>query len=192
MNGQSANTTSFTLSENELTQYKQLIYKVWGLLSNNWIKYSYRNELLSAGLDGLIYAAKTWTPERGEKSTYYPIVIRHEIYKALRKIIRENNRILNIDEPVPYKGCAEPVYIADILIDESENIEERAINKDLYERILKAVSRCCTEREKLILYLYCVEYKSYTDIAKEFGISKQRINQKIKNIRKKILKMIEK
>lgn len=182
----------FTLSEEEINNYKQLIYKVWGMLQNNWIKYSYRDELLSAGLDGLVYASKTWMPEKGEKCKYYPIVIRHKMYKALHKIVRENDRVLNIDDTVIYKKNDVPVYLADILVDESEKVEERAINKDLVEKIIEVINSVCTEKEKTILYLYCVEYKNYSEIAKTFRVSRQRINKQIENIREKILKIIEK
>ena len=184
----------FKYNEEEITrieQYENMVYRIWSTLRDNWIKKSYRNELISAGFRGLCYATKLWEPERGSFETYCPIYIRHSMYIECRKIIRLSKMVRSLDEPIYNNNDDEEEVLGD-KIPSSVDIEDEAISKVTAEELQKIVEEVCTERQKKILDMYCNSFMSYSEIAKELGISRERIRQMMDSARKKILRKYRK
>lgn len=175
-----------------LLQYENMVYKVWSLLEDNWIKTSHRDELLSAGFDGLRRAIMVWDPERGNKASFFSIVIKHRMYREIHLIMRREKRTVDIDAPIKNDRGDKEGLIKDLIVDETENVEERAIDKETARELEKIIAQKCNKREIEILDLYCNHDMSYFDIAKQIGISRQRLHQIINRARKKILKKYEK
>lgn len=174
-----------------INKYENMVYKVWSLLANNWIKHSYRNELISAGLSGLCYAAKLYDKSRGSFETYCAMYIRSKMYIVCRKIIRESKIFCSLDEPVKSDRTNDNDDVLGNIIPSDTNVEEEAIYKVTVEEIKQAVEAVCTERQKELLNMYCEYFMSYSEIAEALGISRERVRQLFEIIRKKVLKKYE-
>lgn len=182
-------------TENEINlikEHENMVYYTWSQLDNEWIKMSYRNELLSVGFEGLCIAAKSYKPELGKFSSYSYIWIRRKMIREIKRINKIYRNIISLDEPIYNQKEMKKEYLRDKIVDETENVEERGISKAYEEGIWEIISKCCDQREIEIFYMYCYDGINFSEIAKRLGVSRQWIAQVVKKAREKILQNGEK
>ncbi len=141
-------------------------------------------DLAAYGYLGLVDAVDTFDPERGFAfSTYAVTVIRHRIFKELRRLKpptwgREGNRngpallsVLSLDAPRSNDPDSDPLL--DSIACPEPGPEERAENSDMAEQVRQAL-RELDPRQQKVLYLYYYQELNFDDIGSVFGVSKAR------------------
>ena len=175
-----------------ITKNMSLVYKAWSELPEVWVKTAYRDDLLAVGIEKLTESIRYWDPERGTLSTYCYMSVKREMGKLLAKICNRLFVLVSIDEPMYRDEDEVTITVGNALIDESEDVEERALKEITATELRRAAEAVCGDNEIKILNMFCYEYKSYTEIAKELGYTRQRLGQLVQRIRKKILEKYEK
>lgn len=182
-------------TENELKlieSHENLVYYTWSKLDNNWIKTSYRNELLSAGFKGLCTAAKSYKPEKGKFTPHGYMWIYRMMMREIKSINRIYKNIISLDEPIYNQKTMKEEYLKDRVADESIDIEKTGIDKEYAEHVWRLIFKYCNQKEIKIFYMYCYNGLNFSEIAKEIGVSRQRVIQIVQNARKKILQKANK
>lgn len=175
-----------------------LIYKVIKDMHCYWKTEDEFQSLYDAGLEGLIRAAKSYNESKGKPSTFLYTCIKNmicrEIYQSetdKRKINKEI--MIPLDKEV---DSEKDTTYKDFLEDSSINIEEEIEKKLEAERLLNAVNALENEKDKLAIKKYYgldgYSSKSYEEIAKEFGVSREMTRMRINRCYPRLKKYLEK
>jgi RNA polymerase sigma factor (sigma-70 family) len=120
---------------------------------------------------GLLLAIRSYNPYLSAFSTYAMTSIKNTI---LRTLLREQriNKIVSCQETIPEVFKKE---------------EQKLLDADkTYVKILEYVSANFNEKDIEVFQQYFIEGKTQKEIAAQFGISQQRINQRVTNLMKKM------
>lgn len=132
---------------------------------------------------GLCKAAIAFDSTKGKFSTLAYTVMLNEYNKELRK--QQNKRVipqdklLSYDIPISLNDMDnQPVTFADVIPDENAQTEQEVIDKITHQSLLNKV-----KPDEQRIFSLLMDGKNQSDIAKEIGVSRQRISAKIKRIR---------
>jgi len=156
------------------------------------------DELVNTGIIGLIKAIEKYNAEKAKFSTYAYIKIRGEILDYLRslhivprtmrdKIKKEKEE--NPDKVVPLSNLAimlsmekalssedGSLKLSDTLISQESGPEEAAINSELKEILLEAMTML-NEKERLAIQMFYFEEKEPKEISEALNVSQSRVSQ---------------
>lgn len=120
---------------------------------------------------GLMEAAKRWNPERGKFSTYAVFWIRSSISRSFVGATYQKRRRFTTVEDLRRLHYA--------MLSDAESVEELASRK-VTQAEVRAVVTQLPEREREVItrhYGLNGEPESLTDIAREWGLSRERLRQ---------------
>lgn len=110
-----------------------------------------------------------------------------EQYDFLMHTINQE-AVISIDTPLQTEA-GDNIILADCLED-STNIEHDAIEADCQSRLWEIIDDVLNDKQKDVITSYYLNQRTFTEIAEETGVSRQRINQ-IKEKAVSILKEIK-
>lgn len=87
------------------------------------------------------------------------------------------------------KDTGEEISIDEFLADKSKCVEEDVLNKIENERLRQAMERLLPEQRELLIKVYYQNNK-LIDLAKEYGVSFQAIQNRLKKIYEKLKKFL--
>lgn len=133
---------------------------------------------------GLCKAAITFDIEKSKFSTYAYAVMYNTYKNELRKITSNKyipkDKLLYLNVSVQSDNSEEMISVyADLMPDNSVDVEKEVINKMIYEDIN---SKLKSNDQKIFSML--MDGISVTNIAKHMGVSKQFISKKMKRLQK--------
>lgn len=152
-----------------------------------------QDEFQFAGLLGLINGIQTYKECSTKESTYYYTCIKNSIITRFSKREREknnyNSNIISLSTPLNSTHCIEDNLTSEI------NVEKQVIDKIMYEKIVDIIDTRLKNKTKT----YIKEYyginqpkKNLRQISKLHNVSKQNVDQIIKNGIKKIKQELKK
>ena len=144
------------------------------------------SEFASLGYYELYKAALNYNPQRAQFSTYAYKCLRSAYIRQLSINNKKKEKEVNLYNTLSH-DIDEDIILADTFVDESENVEKNGISKRTYEEIIKIAQNKLTKRELEILEAI-QNTKNNNEAARLLGVTKQRVHQKLKTIREKILK----
>lgn len=83
--------------------------------------------------------------------------------------------VISIDTPLQTEA-GDNIILADCLED-STNIEHDAIEADCQSRLWEIIDDVLNDKQKDVITSYYLNQRTFTEIAEETGVSRQRINQ---------------
>lgn len=178
------------LTDNErnlVENNERLVYVAWSRLKDNWIKASYRDDLIEAGYEGLCRAARIFNPEKGKFSTIAIKCIEMQMYKELNLINKRVVRVIELDHPV-----RTPRHVPDGVLTLGDCIEsiddevENALDNLAEREIIRSLAKLLTVDEQNLLLEYA-RGSTYAQIGAQRNITRARVGQLIKRIRNKVL-----
>lgn len=183
------------MRDEKITKNLGLIYKV---IKDLHCKYNVRrddeefDEIYIAGVMGLISGVDTYKPGIVKENTYYYKCIKNSILHlfTIRTSPTKSPKLKNASLDKEFVGTLQliDVFESDI------NIEQDAINKDLIERILKALDKVTN---KMSVDIFCKYYgigytpKTMRELAKEYELSFSAICFRVQWVLKKLRKELE-
>lgn len=169
-----------------ITENIDLVFGVWRDLKNNWIKFSFKDDLVEAGYEGLCRAAAKWDEALNYKfsSLAYPY-IQSAMYHELKRIRRRSTRDINIDKVVHTDDDGRDMLLSEFIEDPTDFMLERIENLSLIS-LYKVLCDHLNRKEFLILQDYA-DGLTYAQIGEKRGISRQRIGQYMNQIRAKLI-----
>lgn len=111
-----------------------------------------QEDLVSIGTIGLIKAVNTFSPEKGALSGYAARCIENEIRMSLRaekKLVNE----CSLEEPLGTDREGNELTVLDLIGSDGEAVFEQVGKALERETMLKAMERCLSRRERLVMTL---------------------------------------
>lgn len=169
----------------------KLIYKCIKDMHCFWRTDDEFQNYYDAGLEGLIRGAKTYNSNIAKPSTYLITCIRHSIARYIY-VSEQNNKKINkeimtsLDEMVSFDS---ETTIGELIPDDGPSVEEKIEKKIKMDSIIKELNSMKNQKDALAIKMYYGlegrTPKTYEEISKEFGVSRERIGQIIaRGIRK--------
>ena len=171
-----------------------LVYKTWSLMPPCKIKDDCKEDLISAGFEGLCYGAKHWDPELSALDTFLIECIKTNMMRKFVKLIKKQNHTIHcidIDMVVQNPDGGVISRLIDIIPDPDENVEENFIRRFEGEQLIEVAKKVCTKKELYVLNLYTYKYMSLVEIANKMGITRQGASYFFNNAKNKILQYYE-
>ncbi len=170
------------LIEDNLALVGFVVYKK--LAPNNYEK----EELISVGIIGLIKAADNYDVSKNSKFSTFAIKC---IYNEILMYMNKYNKLINsisLDDVIYVDNIR--INYADIIEDESINLEKDFMDKEIISILLKLLDKL-PEKQKKVLKMYCgfdSKPLSQYEISKLIGVSQPEVSRIISRARKKIKK----
>ena len=128
----------------------RLVYFMYEKLQKNDLTVRYKEDLISEGMVGLCKAANNYDPDRGVRfSTFSSMCIRNEMLMFLRKLNRQVNAEVSLQDTIGYDADGHELTYEDIIEDESQTPDHFIVDtlakdftesqKPLDREILKAL-----------------------------------------------------
>lgn len=113
--------------------------------------YSDPDDLISIGSIGLIKAVRTFDPDKAKQfSSYASRCIENEILMVLRHEKKMMNEV-SMETSLGSDAEGNELTIADTLYDERTDLEQLISNKTTYKKVVRAIEKHLTPREKEII-----------------------------------------
>lgn len=169
------------LSEQDrlVLENQRLVYYVYERLSKNSLTRTYKDDLISEGMLGLVKAAQGFDVSRGCKfSTYAAQCIRNQMLMFLRKLNKHSCEV-SLCAPVGKDGEGNEILFEDILED-SFDIAEETMVKIRYETFTSRLK----PRHRHILEAYAQGY-TQKEIAAIVGLSQSYVSRIMYKLKKR-------
>ena len=150
-------------------------YKISGLDSD---------DLIQEGMLGLLYAAKTYSPDKGAKlQTYVSLCIRRRIIALLEHSVTNKSKSMNNYVSLEQTDREIP------LNPESDNInpEDMIISYESLSEIHKRINDSLSKKEKSVFDLY-IAGETYQSIGQALSMSVKSVDNALQRIRRKLRK----
>lgn len=131
---------------------------------------------------GLCKAALNYDETKGIFSTYAYTIIKQQLTNYLQGLSRQKRSLCFAVSDRIEAGNGEEISVFDMMQNE-ENFEDLVLRNEYVYSIIYNVN----DREKEICKML-MEDKNQTQIGKELGISRQRVDQIIRNMREKLIR----
>lgn len=149
------------------------------------------DDLISVGAIGLIKAVQSFDVEKNIKlATYASRCIENEILMFIRKKSKQKYEV-SIDEPLNLDKDGNELLLADILVNESDNINNEMEKSNEKVLLWNAVRKLSTREQKIMELRFGLngdEESTQKEVADMLGISQSYISR----IEKKILSRLKK
>lgn len=170
-----------------------LILKVIKDMRLYWKTEDEFQDFYDAGLEGLIKGAKQYNSNKSKPSTYLITCIRNEICKHLylsnldkRRIHKET--LISLD-----KEFGDETPLADFLQSDI-NVEEEVLKKLEAEKLLNAIDKCLTQKQKEYICKYYgingYKQKPFEAIAAEENCSRSNVYCIVKKAKRRLKKQL--
>ena len=175
---------------------RSLIYVIIKEMHCYWRTKDELQDLYDAGLLGLIQGAKRYDPTLGIKqSTFLGRCIRNEIIKYIKLSENSKRRINKETISINLLVDNENTELIDLIPDETIDIENTLDKKLELERIEIAINMLKKEKDRdFINYYYGLNGKpqlTNKEIQEKYGVSRQMVDNRIKNAKIKIMKFLK-
>lgn len=169
----------FYQSKNNSPRMQNLKTIISAIMTNIDSKDDKYEDYKNAGIKGLINAARKYNSQKGAFSTY-------ACYCIAQKIMRESQKHLlaapkvSLNQEIKDKDTTLASIIKD---NRSLSPEEQVAKKEEIKKLFDIVCRLnLSERYQRILEMRYIEEKTLRQIGEEFGITKERVHQILKDI----------
>lgn len=179
--------TTYDVKESDgktLCRFKCHIIKLY--TNHGIVKYQYlHDDLNSVAIQGILEGIKTYDPQYGTKLTTWCFV---KMREKVREFITDEDKLNGyIEEKIQEKRIS------------TDEQKPAIINSDTIQFLTEAIKRISFRQAEVLRKHLGMDYyngekrQTFVDIAKDMGISKQRVQkiyqQGIKNLRKEFLKV---
>lgn len=144
-------------------------------------------DLIQEGMFGLLTAFRTYEPDRGASlSTYAERCVRNRMMDAVKAANRRKNETLNTSLSIDGESFLSETAHLPV----QKGPEELLIEEESAERILRGLRSRLTPLEDATLIGY-LQGSSYAEIADRVGRPVKSVDNTVRRIRQKLLKMIQ-
>jgi RNA polymerase sigma factor (sigma-70 family) len=174
-----------TVREEEVNRLVQENRKLVDFAVNRYLKRFHvegmeREDLISWGLMGLVYAARAWDPGRGlQFSTLAVTAIERMISRGVRTEWRPNeaHATLSLDELLTGEEGADGSRERhlDQVQDDSDNVEDQIVELETRLTLRKAVAELSPEQQWVVQKRF-YEDRTLQEIARDVGTTRQAIH----------------
>lgn len=162
---------------------QKLVLFIYNRLKKDPVTITYKDDIVSEGMVGLVKATKSFDPNKGIKfGTYAGKCIRNEMYKLLKVLYEQVPHEVSLCTPIGHDEYGNEYCLADIIEDESDDSEMAFKNLILDEFEAKQ-----KPKDKQILSAMRKGYNQ-TQIAKELGITRSAVSLRVIKMRKALQK----
>lgn len=159
-----------------------LVYHVvYGMINSGRLREGLKNDAVQEGMLGLMNASVYYEPEKGNAfSTLAVSCIRQKVAGLMRKeYYRENRAAFSLDEAVgDGEGKAEDRLWAEAIAAEDDT--ERDGMSSLVDVCCQLLEKTGRHKNAEVLRAYAMEDKKMTEIAREMGVTKQCVQQRMR------------
>lgn len=175
-----------------IEKHKKLIYLAIKKLHLSWRTEDEFQEYYDSGLLGLINGARTYSFDKGKESTYLYTCIKNMICRCMYQN-GQFNRKINYIQKLSLDSTAydnDDGLIAEIIPDQSINIEKEVENKMMLENIIKIAEKLLNNDNFAIFKKYYgldgSPPKNIITLAKEYNCTRENISLKVRRSTMKI------
>lgn len=164
---------------------RRLIYKkcrrIWRFYSETLERFGYSfDDLQQEGYNALIFAVKGFKIEKGYKFTSY---LNYALKTVVRGLLSGGADVLNqpgtqsLEQPLAENKDGDPLFISDIVPDESaEAAFEKIERLDEYRPLYNAI-HSLTDNERHVILDYYFKGLTYKQIGKRLNLSAERVRR---------------
>lgn len=178
-----------------ITQHLYLVRGIANRLHLQVPRHVEKNDLISAGMLGLIDAAARYQAER---KTYFPVYARQRIRGAMLDYMRAQSWIpraayqkLRAEEPDTLRFRSSGVCIEGLDMAACTAPPDTDIAEHQLRAVMGGLVRLLPERDQAILLLHYLHQRTMRDISKDLNLSEGRISQLHNAALGKLKKMLE-
>lgn len=146
------------------------------------------DDFISIGYEALCTAAINYDSNKGSFSSLAYSCILHKIYRELKHKYRRENNIVSLEQKIA--NIENGMTYEDLLSQREELFEDKYIDHRTAEELVPIINAKLKYKDRMTL-VYLLQYDSQEIVAEIMGVSRQCINQRIKNIKKILLKYYE-
>ncbi len=162
-----------------VTENIKLVYYFYECLAKNDITVRYKDDIVSAGMLGLVKAANKFDNTRGIKfASFAGQCIRNEMYMFLRKLNKQIPHEISLNAVIGADKDGNELCLADVIEDEDHNPDDSVSRIILDEFLAKQ-----KPIDKQILSAVFKGYKQ-REIAETVGMRQPTISKRIRKIKR--------
>lgn len=136
------------------------------------------NDFLQEGLLGLLYACRSYSPEREALfKSYLGVVVERHFISIIRKS--------NTKRKIPRSSLVRLTDIDETVEDTAKNPEEQIAYKEHLNSLVKSLEKLLSKTEFDVLMLYGNGF-SYKQISQKLSVSEKSVDNALQRARKKI------
>ena len=148
------------------------------------------DDLIQEGMIGLYKAINVYDETKNNNfSAFASLCIHRQLQNAVKNANRKKNNPLNSYLPIKYydgtQDSDEDGVTNLVIVDDTSNIEQNYIDKELKAVVISKVKEILTEQQFSILKMF-LNGESYVKIAKTFDISTKQVDNMLQAIKKKL------
>ena len=148
------------------------------------------DDLIQEGMIGLYKAISVYDETKNHNfSAFASLCIHRQLQNAVKNANRKKNNPLNSYVPIKYydgtQDTDEDGITNLVIVDDSSNIEQNYIDKELKAIVISKVKEILTEQQYSILKMF-LNGESYVNIAKTFDLSSKQVDNMLQSIKKKL------
>ena len=148
------------------------------------------DDLIQEGMIGLYKAISVYDETKNNNfSAFASLCIHRQLQNAVKNANRKKNNPLNSYVPIKYydgtRDTDEDGITNLVIVDDSSNIEQNYIDKELKAIVVSKVKNMLTEQQFSILKMF-LNGESYVTIGKTFNLSTKQVDNMLQTIKKKL------
>ena len=148
------------------------------------------DDLIQEGMIGLYKAISVYDETKNNNfSAFASLFIHRQLQNAVKNANRKKNNPLNSYVPIKYydgtRDTDEDGITNLVIVDDSSNIEQNYIDKELKAIVVSKVKNMLTEQQFSILKMF-LNGESYVTIGKTFNLSTKQVDNMLQTIKKKL------
>ncbi len=144
------------------------------------------DDLLQEGMIGLYKAIKVYNKDKNNNfSSFASLCIHRQLQNAVKLNNRKKNLPLNSYLPIKYYDGTDEDYINLVIVDDSSDIEQNYMDKELNTLLLSKIKEILTKQQYAVLKLF-INGQSYNYIATKLNITTKNVDNILQAIKKKL------
>ncbi len=148
------------------------------------------DDLIQEGMIGLYKAIGIYDETKNHNfSAFASLCIHRQLQNAVKNANRKKNNPLNTYLPIKYfdgsSSSDEDNVLKLVIVDDNSNIEQNYIDKEINTIMMSKVKEILTDEQFSILKLF-LNGDSYSNIAKQTGITTKQVDNMLQAIKKKL------
>ena len=184
-----ANSGDEDATNNLLYKYR---YIVKALVRGFFLAGGSTDDLIQEGMMGLYKAIRDYDITRCDNfKNFAYICVKNHIYDAIKKATRDKhsplNNYISLTAPI---GDGDNMYLLDTISLDGDNPEQILIDGENLEVINDLIKSSLSKKENIILEYYLLG-DSYIEIADKTGFQIKAIDNELKRIKTKLLKLLD-
>lgn len=148
------------------------------------------DDLLQEGMIGLYKAINIYDPDKNHNfSAFASLCIHRQLQNAVKNANRKKNAPLNSYVPIKYfdgSNTSDDDKVNKlVIVDDDSDIEKNYIDKEMNAIVISKVRNLLSELQFKVLKMF-INGESYETMANSLGISKKKVDNLIRAIKKKL------